>query len=48
MVDPVERRVIHHERGAGDLIETRIASEGALDLSPPGLSVPVADLFAEA
>lgn len=48
MVDPVKRRVIHHKRGAGDLIETRIASEGALDLSPPGLGVPVAELFAEA
>lgn len=48
MVDPVRRLVIHHKRSGGDLIETRIASEGALELSPPGLSVPVADLFAEA
>lgn len=48
MVDPVRRLVIHHKRGGGDLIETRIAGEGILDLSPPGLSVPVSDLFAEA
>lgn len=48
MVDPVKRLVIHHKRSSGDLIETRIAGEGILDLWPPGLSVPVADLFAEA
>lgn len=48
ILDPVKRLVIHHKRGEGDLIETRIASEGVLDLTPPGLSVPVADLFPEA
>ena len=47
MVDPVKRLVIHHRRGAEELITTRIATDGALDLTPPGLTLPVADLFAD-
>lgn len=46
IVDPIPRTVIHHRR-AGALIETRVASEGALRLDPPGLDLPVGDLFAE-
>ncbi len=38
--------VVHHARGAGDAITTRMVSEGALTLDPPGLTLPVADLFA--
>jgi len=45
IVDPDRRVVIHHKRGAGDLIETRIASEGALNLVPPGLAIEVQELF---
>ena len=45
IVDPSRPVVIHHRRGTGDLIETRIASGGQLDLSPPGLTVEIADLF---
>lgn len=47
VVDPDRRVVIHHRRGPGELIETRIASSGGLDLDPPGLTLAVADLFAE-
>jgi Uma2 family endonuclease len=47
MIDPVKRLVIHHGRGAGGQITTRIATEGALDLTPPGLTLPVAELFAD-
>lgn len=47
MIDPVKRLVIHHARGAEGLIATRIASEGTLDLTPPGLSLSVAELFAD-
>ena len=43
---PEARMAIHHKRGAGDLIETRIARDGALSLDPPGLEVAVAELFA--
>src|ERR671919_1783689 len=31
--------VIHHRRGAGEVIETRIVTSGALDLDPPGLTL---------
>ncbi|MDP4025692.1 Uma2 family endonuclease [Methylobacterium sp. NEAU 140] len=48
ILDPVGRRVIHHRRGAGDLIETRIVGDGTLALDPPGLTLPVAALFADA
>ena len=47
LVDPVKHLVVHHKRGEGGLIETRIASDGVLTLEPPGLRVPVADLFSE-
>jgi Uma2 family endonuclease len=47
MIDPVKRLVIHHARGTEGLIETRIASEGTLDLTPPGMSLSVAELFAD-
>lgn len=47
IVDPVKRVVIHHRRAEGGLIETRIATQATLDLTPPGLSLPVPDLFAD-
>ena len=47
IVDPVKRLVIHHGRGAEGLIATRIATDGMLDLTPPGLSLTVAELFAD-
>jgi Uma2 family endonuclease len=45
IVDPDRRVVIHHQRGAGDVIETRIRTEGALPLDPPGIELAVHDLF---
>jgi Uma2 family endonuclease len=45
IVDPERRLVIQHSRGEGDLIGTRILSRGALDLSPPGITLSVARLF---
>ena len=48
ILDPVEHLVIHRRRGTGDLIETRIAGEGTLDPSPPGLGVPITALFTRA
>jgi Uma2 family endonuclease len=47
IVDPTKRLVIHHRRGA-EVIETRIVSDGALRLDPPGLDVPLAAIFADA
>ncbi|GJD93784.1 Uma2 family endonuclease [Methylobacterium iners] len=47
VVDPKNHMVIHHRRGAEDLIETRIVSIGTLDLSPPGLSLSLDEIFAD-
>jgi Uma2 family endonuclease len=46
ILDADARKAIHHKRGQGDIIETRILSDGILRLDPPGLEVPVADMFA--
>jgi hypothetical protein len=48
IVDPAGRNVVHHRRGDGELIETRVLAEGELALAPPGLRVEVAELFGEA
>jgi Uma2 family endonuclease len=42
---PDARMAIHHKRGDGDLIETRIARDGLLRLDPPGLEISVAEFF---
>lgn len=44
VVHPTERYVIHHKLGA-DPVETRIVRDGDLRLDPPGLVVPIADMF---
>ena len=44
IVHPTERYVIHHKLGA-EQVETRIVRDGELRLDPPGLVVPLADLF---
>ena len=46
IVDPDKRLVIHHARGQGDLIATRIVNEGDLRLDPPGIQLSVAALLA--
>jgi Uma2 family endonuclease len=45
-LDPERRVLIHHKRGQGDIIETRILSDGLLRLDPPGLEAPVGEMFA--
>ena len=45
ILNPETRRGVHHKRGQGELIETRLLREGALRLDPPGLALDVADLF---
>jgi Uma2 family endonuclease len=45
ILDPDRRVVVHHARGQGGVIETRILHEGALRLTPPGLDLTVADLL---
>ncbi|MBE7201056.1 MAG: Uma2 family endonuclease [Parafilimonas terrae] len=46
IIDSVRRVVIHHRRAEAGLIETRIATQETLDLTPPGLTLPVPELFA--
>jgi len=48
ILDPERRVAIHHKRGQGDIIETRILSEGVVRLDPPGNEAPVAEMFAPA
>jgi Uma2 family endonuclease len=45
IVDPGKPRIVHHARGAGDTILTRIVSEGTIDLDPPGLEISMADIY---
>jgi Uma2 family endonuclease len=45
IVDPDKRIVIHHARGTGDAVSTRIVSDGALRLVPPGIEIGVGELF---
>ncbi len=45
IVDPDRHVVIHHRRGTGDEIITRIIKSGALKLDPPGLMIAVDGLF---
>jgi Uma2 family endonuclease len=47
IVNPIKKVVIHHARGRDGDIATRIASAGAINLTPPGIAVPVAELLPE-
>jgi Uma2 family endonuclease len=37
--------VIHHRRGEGDLIETRIVTAGSVQLDPPGIALEVDRIY---
>lgn len=45
IVDPDKRYVVHHRRGEGALIETRIMHGGPITFDPPGLAVTTEELF---
>jgi Uma2 family endonuclease len=47
IINPVKKVVIHHARNEGGQIATRIAKSGEIDLSPPGMTIPVAELLPE-
>ncbi len=47
IVDPVKKVVVHHARSDGGDIVKQIASSGEIDLTPPGMTVPVAELLPE-
>ena len=46
IVDPKRQLTVHHRRTSGVLIETQIVTTGTLDLTPPGLMLEVAEVFA--
>ena len=46
IVDPDKPLVLHHARGSGETILTRVVTQGAIELDPPGLSVAIADIYA--
>jgi len=45
IVDPDQSLVIHHARGVGDPILTRVVRDGSITLDPPGLELPIADIY---
>ena len=45
IVDPDQSLVLHHARGAGDAIATRIIRQGRIELDPPGLELTVEELY---
>jgi Uma2 family endonuclease len=47
IVDPDRRRVVHHARGPGDVIATRIVTDGVIGLDPPGLELAFAAIYAD-
>jgi Uma2 family endonuclease len=45
IVDPAQPLILHHSRGTGDAIITRIVTEGSIALDPPGLELAMADIY---
>ena len=45
IVDPTRSLILHHSR-TGDAILTRVVTEGAIVLDPPGLELALADVYA--
>ena len=45
VIDPDKPQVIHHARNDNGSILTRIVSEGALVLDPPGIQLSIADFY---
>ena len=46
IVDPTQPSIIHHSRGTGDMILTRVVTEGQIVLDPPGLEISVDEIYA--
>jgi Uma2 family endonuclease len=45
IVDPTQPVILHHARGTGDAILTRIVTDGRIVLDPPGLELTVSDIY---
>jgi Uma2 family endonuclease len=46
IVDPTKPLVVHHARGSGETILTRVVTQGTIQLDPPGVTVTIADIYA--
>jgi Uma2 family endonuclease len=47
IVNPAKKVIVHHDRDEEGEISTRILSAGQLELTPPGITVPVRELLPE-
>ncbi len=45
ILDPERRAAVHHKRGPGGAIESRVLTEGPLQIDPPGLAFFVEEFF---
>ena len=47
IVDPTEPMIVHHCRGSGSTIITRVLTEGVVVLAPPGLELALDDIYSD-
>ena len=40
-----KQMVVHHTRGTGDTILTRIVTDGTITLEPPGIEIALSDIY---
>jgi Uma2 family endonuclease len=45
IIDPIRRAIVHHRRGQGEELLTRVRKSGTLTCDPPGLEIEIADVF---
>jgi len=45
IIDPAKPLVVHHARGSGETILTRVVTQGTIMLDPPGFELAVADIY---
>ena len=48
IVDPDARTIVHHKRGRGGAVRSRVVRKGKLALRPPGIEIALADIFGSA
>jgi Uma2 family endonuclease len=47
IIDPDKTLIVHHARGTGDTILTRVVQARSVTLDPPGLELTVGDVYGE-
>ncbi len=45
VIDPLDCKIVHHQRDGDGKITSTIIAKGSLVLDPPGLSLQLSDLF---